>query len=609
MANRLPKNWRRVRLDDISTPPQYGWTTKSSSKGKIRYLRTTDISSKNINWGKVPYCNDLPEDLEKFLLKENDIVISRAGSVGLSFIVTDIPHKTVFASYLIRFKPLLVDPYYVYYFLKSSDYWDHISRSSAGIAIQNVNAQKLANLELPLPPLQEQKRISLKLDKLFKNINSIQSRLDEFPKFLDDLKRQLFHSAVDGTLTANWRKVKKNNIDGKKYLIDFLELRKKDYLATKKDNSLFPDYLNFPEIKNPLSFSIPNNWTKAYFTNLGELTRGRSKNRPRNDPKLYGGAYPFIQTGDVANAFLYVKRHKQTYNEKGLAQSRLFPSKTLCITIAANIAETAILTYPACFPDSIVGFIPYRNKYLPEIALYYLRVMQEQIEAAAPATAQKNINIEILSKIPIPVPPIEEQKEIVNRVKKILRGISKVEKQYTSLLNYINQIPSAVLGHAYSGRLVPQNPSDESVVKLIERINKEKEKLFDEQNKVREKKMVKKRITIVKYDKKTEEVSNYENKADHGNLFSAPPFPFFRSQSYKNQVKIVLEDKSLELLQIIKDSKQINPLTLWKESKYKDDIDAFYDALKNLIVIEKKVKEVRLDNKIDGVFLELTNEN
>ena len=75
MANRLLKNWRRVRLDDISTPPQYGWTTKSSSKGKIRYLRTTDISSKKINWGKVPYCNDLPEDLEKFLLKENDIVI------------------------------------------------------------------------------------------------------------------------------------------------------------------------------------------------------------------------------------------------------------------------------------------------------------------------------------------------------------------------------------------------------------------------------------------------------------------------------------------------------------------------------------------------------
>ncbi|WP_176377474.1 restriction endonuclease subunit S, partial [Escherichia coli] len=93
-------------------------------------------------------------------------------------------------------------------------------------------------------------------------------------------------------------------------------------------------------------------------TQLGELNRGKSKHRPRNDPSLYGGDYPFVQTGDVRAADGLLTNYKQTYSKKGLAQSRLWPKGTLCITIAANIAETAILGIDACFPDSVVGFIP-----------------------------------------------------------------------------------------------------------------------------------------------------------------------------------------------------------------------------------------------------------
>src|SRR6476646_2180193 len=91
---------------------------------------------------------------------------------------------------------------------------------------------------------------------------------------------------------------------------------------------------------------------------LGALDRGRSKHRPRNARHLYGGPYPFIQTGDIANSDGYIRTHTQTYSEAGLAQSRQWPTETLCITIAANIGKTAILTYPACFPDSVVGFTP-----------------------------------------------------------------------------------------------------------------------------------------------------------------------------------------------------------------------------------------------------------
>lgn len=94
-------------------------------------------------------------------------------------------------------------------------------------------------------------------------------------------------------------------------------------------------------------------WIPKKLNELGYVGRGKSKCRPRNDPSLYGGEYPFIQTGEIKAANLYISDYVQTYNDKGLSQSKLWPPQTLCITIAANIAETAILKIPACFPDSV----------------------------------------------------------------------------------------------------------------------------------------------------------------------------------------------------------------------------------------------------------------
>lgn len=112
--------------------------------------------------------------------------------------------------------------------------------------------------------------------------------------------------------------------------------------------------------------------TQTYKLNdLGFVSRGRSRHRPRNEPSLYGGVYPFFQTGDIKAANFYLKEYSQTYNEKGLAQSKLWEPWTLCITIAANIAETAILGIQGCFPDSVVGFIADNKKTDVRYIKYY----------------------------------------------------------------------------------------------------------------------------------------------------------------------------------------------------------------------------------------------
>jgi type I restriction enzyme S subunit len=145
---------------------------------------------------------------------------------------------------------------------------------------------------------------------------------------------------------------------------------------------------------------------------LGTVARGRSRHRPRNDPALFGGPYPFFQTGDVKAAELYLTAHQETYNQKGLAQSRLWPAGTLCITIAANIADAAILGVPGCFPDSVVGFTPYPEKSEVIFVKYLLDYVKRRFENISRGTTQDNLSLDKLLSVSIRYPEIDAQRKI-----------------------------------------------------------------------------------------------------------------------------------------------------------------------------------------------------
>ncbi len=184
------------------------------------------------------------------------------------------------------------------------------------------------------------------------------------------------------------------------------------------------------------------------------MNRGKSRHRPRNAPHLYGGAYPFIQTGDIAQSGGRITKHKQAYSEAGLAQSRLWSPGTICITIAANIADSAILTYPACFPDSVVGLITEDNLCVTEYAEFFIRTARDNLAQFAPATAQKNINIAILNDLAVPLPPLAEQQEIVRRVEAIFRLADAIEKRVAAATARAEKVTQAILAKAFRGELV-----------------------------------------------------------------------------------------------------------------------------------------------------------
>ena len=173
-------------------------------------------------------------------------------------------------------------------------------------------------------------------------------------------------------------------------------------------------------------------WEITSLSELGTFSRGKSKHRPRNDIKLFeGGTYPLVQTGDVKAANLYITKNDSYYNDFGLKQSKLWPAGTLCITIAANIAETAILSYPMCFPDSIVGFNANPEKSSELFVYYFFEYIKKEIQKSASGSIQDNINIDYLSKMRIKVPEKDYQDKIVE-------VLSSIDKKIL-LNNQINQ--------------------------------------------------------------------------------------------------------------------------------------------------------------------------
>ncbi len=312
--------------------------------------------------------------------------------------------------------------------LKPKSFWNAKAFCYAfqAIEIPNVGYRRhyplFKNFCIPVPPLAEQQRIVDRIERMFAQLDEAKEKVQYVRNCCDDNFASAVHEALTGNLTERWR------------------------------------------LQKGISKS---EWKKDKLGNLGILERGRSKHRPRNDSRLFGGAYPFIQTGDVAEANVFIKKHKQTLSEFGLEQSKMFAKGTLCITIAANIGDTAILSYDCCFPDSVVGFTPYKNVE-SKFVYYMMNELQKEIEANAPA--QKNINLRILKDIDMIIPPISEQKKIIAILDELFDKKMKIKTKTEETVDAINRIKKLILVKAFRGQLGTNHPEEESAMELLKSI-------------------------------------------------------------------------------------------------------------------------------------------
>ena len=275
---------------------------------------------------------------------------------------------------------------------------------------------------------------------------------DEITHQLDLLKKlrqSILQDAITGKLTEQWRQ---ENLDAEpaSELLDRIRAEKAKLVQEKKIKKQKP----LPSIsKDDIPFDIPDTWQWCRLGTTGIFERGKSRHRPRNDESLFEeGTIPFVQTGDVSqskkNKYL-IESCSRFYNSKGLAQSRLWPSGTMCITIAANIAETGFLGIDACFPDSVVGFTELSSGIRAAFVRFFFEVMKSHIEHYAPATAQKNINLGIIEQLSFPCPSYSEQDAIIRKVQKFLEYCQRLESQVLNSKHSANTLMQTVLKDAF----------------------------------------------------------------------------------------------------------------------------------------------------------------
>lgn len=182
-------------------------------------------------------------------------------------------------------------------------------------------------------------------------------------------------------------------------------------------------------------------WQDKKLSELGDFQRGKSRHRPRNDPALFaGGTHPLIQTGEIKAANLYISNNSATYNDFGLTQSKMWPKNTLCITIAANIAETALLGYPMCFPDSVVGFNAYQDESSELFMHYVFTYIRSAIQNSASGSIQDNINIEYLTNLEFKIPLKKDQDKIADVLSALDQKIdcnNRINEKLESLAKFI----------------------------------------------------------------------------------------------------------------------------------------------------------------------------
>lgn len=274
---------------------------------------------------------------------------------------------------------------------------DTVSKQKLGNTMPYIKVGMLTDFQLPVPPQAKQQRIVAILDEAFDGIATAKANAE---KNLQNA-RALFESHLQSVFSQRGEGWKQKTLE---------------------------------EIA----------------TTFG---RGKSRHRPRNEPKLYGGEYPFIQTGDIRNSDHFITEYSQTYSEAGLAQSKLWPKGTICITIAANIAETGILAFDACFPDSVIGVVADPSEADVDYIEYLLQSFKARIQAMGKGSAQANINMGTFENERFPFPAVSEQKKIVIKLDFLREETKRLEAIYQQKLSALAALKKSLLDQAFNGEL------------------------------------------------------------------------------------------------------------------------------------------------------------
>ena len=387
----MRKGWEIKKLGDVCRFINGKAYSKDEllSEGKYLVLRVGNFFTNN-HW----YYSDLELEEDKYC-NNGDLLYAWSASFGPRIWAGN---KVIYHYHIWKVIPNteIISKEFLFQLLE----WDMEQIKSAhgtGTTMMHVGKGSMENRLAPIPPLSDQKQIISILDEAFAAIDQAKENLQ---RNLQNAK-ELFQSEL-----------------------------------------------------NRIFSSKAKGWIEKKLEEIALVFgRGKSKHRPRNDEKLYGGNYPFIQTGDVRNSDKFITQYSQTYNEVGLAQSKLWQKGTICITIAANIAETGILTFDSCFPDSMIGLVVDPKKADVNFAYYAMQFLKSALQLLGKGSAQDNINMGTFETQKFPFPSLEMQKKVVQQLDILSTQTKNLENIYQKKLDNLEELKKSILQKAFRGEL------------------------------------------------------------------------------------------------------------------------------------------------------------
>jgi len=409
----------------------------------------------------------------------NDILLSVRAPVGPTNLA---PADCCIGRGLAAIRPEgRVETRYVLYTLRA--FGSALREKATGTTFEAVSGDDVRGFVFPLAPLAEQRRIVAAIEEQFTRLDAGVAALRRVQAALKRYRAAVLKAAVEGKLTEAWRAQHPDVEPASALLARILAERRARWEAELRAKGKDPVKACYPEPVLPDTSNLPElppDWCWASLDQIAVLKRGRFSIRPRNDPRYYDGVYPFLQIGDLPSEGGEIRTYRQTLNDAGLEVSRLFPAGTVLISIAASIGATGILSFPSCFPDSLVGAMCYSDTtaWYVELAL---RTRRRDLENSSYASGgQPNISLPVLQALAIPFPPLAEQERIVGEVEQRLSVVSELRTALLANLKRAERLRQSILQRAFAGQLVPQDPTDEPASVLLERVRSERQAQADD---------------------------------------------------------------------------------------------------------------------------------
>lgn len=432
----VPQTWGWERWGNIAQTIQYGYNAPALEHGVIKMVRISDIQENCVLWDNVPYCLIDENDIDTYLLKVNDILFARTGgTVGKSFLVEEVPEKAIYAGYLIRTRySSLLNPRYMKSFMESQLYWEQLKNGTIATAQPNCNGKTLAKMLLPIPPTKEQDRIVKKLTQLssfLDNYGLCQDRLNLLNEEIKEhLKKSILQEAIQGKLVPQLaeegtaqdllEQIKKEKLN----LVKEGKL-KKSALATsvifRGDDNKYYEQIGKKclDITEQIPFDLPESWSWA---------RGMSVFMPMESTKP-SSDFVYIDVDAVNNRLNIIDNPKKVRfeNAPSRATRKLHKNDLLFSMVRPYLKNIALVDDIYIDAIASTGFyvITPSLGYYP-MFLFYLMLSNyvvDGLNAFMKGDNSPSINNCHIEDYLYPLPPIEEQKRIVNKIKQLFKQL------------------------------------------------------------------------------------------------------------------------------------------------------------------------------------------